>query len=888
MIKLTEYIVQILLMILAAAGSVHYLKLRQKMTIVLCCCCIGMFSFLSLKFVEEFLGLKEELIITALNEKCAESRGPEVDIMNLWIDGDVISYDDIVHDVVQGHWYIASGHYAWRPQEDTRFDGTATESITLSIPVGWERSVQFHGNAWRGYAIVKKPDGAKATINTYSEDNQIYSCWIGRSDTKMLLLNGIVKTFSFAAILAILTYLFIWVISKSMVDEGTEECQIMTQDRQLSNPKKIWIMSFLLTGTLAFLIMTFAVANLRERIKTEAVILPLAAKTESTPITEKECYTQRFKSDGTFNQIRLKFCSYGRENKSSTTVQLTVPSTGEVLGNWEVDNNSIGNDEITFALKHETGKGVYQLIVEGHNPEAETSIGIYLQDSSVYDGELLISGIVQNQNISIGLYQKTNIGYYMLIIVLSAAVLCTWIAFVLIFIWKLEWWKTAFVLIMSFGCVYLAIFPSVCVNDSWKHYITAYQYSNDFWGIKPSKEGTVMMRKDDYDEYCRFWKLGNYPGTGISPYFEEFDEFSIWCQDSSLVDCGARSLANTGGSASSIVASFPQALGLTLGRILSMGTIPCLFLARFFQLFAVSALISTAIKILPKGKEIFLMIALLPIFLQQITAFSYDGIAFGFAFLFIAFCIKLKTQMKNVSVCNCMFLLIATVGLCSCRGGMYIFLLILFILIPKQVLGKGLKIYLLGMGFFTLLLFFGGSYFSASTVVTGKSELIWGSPLQHPINVGLHFVSSVIDNIDIYWFGLFGNRMGWHEAIIPYSITFGFIVMLLIASLSVYNTDQDCAEFIDAKTRFVYLLPVVLTFGFCICVMYLGNNEHATKWNIWGVQGRYLIPVIPLLFFQIENRFVVLKKNIKPAMAYMFCVWEVVEIFYLMRIYVIR
>lgn len=880
MIKLTVNVVQLTLLILIMAGAIRCLKLKQKTTIALCCCCLVIFSLVSLKFTQEFAGLKEEITITAENEACAESRGKEVDIQNLRVDGELIT----TFDIVQGNWYINSRRYSWRPPEDSRWDGTATESIILKIPVGWARSIQFHGNSWRGYVTVEKPDGTAETMNTYSAEGQIYSCQIGKSDTKLLLLNGIIHIFSYAAILCLLSGLFVWIVRKSGLKESVEKQTEEVAECKKFNLKKRWLLSILLTGVLALLIAVCAVANLRGRVRTDAVVLASAAQSESAPITASDRYVQTFTSNGTFNQIQLQFCSYGRENRSNTTVQLVHCATGDVLEQWEIDNSHVGKDAVSFSLQNELSKGDYQLVLEGHNPDQETSIGIYLQDKNVYSGELQISGEEQKQNISIGLYQKTNLGYVMLTVVLSAAVLCTWIAFVLIFIWKPALWKIAFLLNICFGCVYLAIFPAGCVNDSWRHYVTAYQYSNDLLGIEPSMAGTVMMRKEDCEEFLRYRGLDR--AGGLSTYFEEVDELSLWCQDNTLSDCGEWSL--TTGSAASSIAYFPQTLGLTLGRIFSLGTIPCMFLARFLQLLTVAAMVSAAVKWIPTGKEMLLLIALLPIFQQQITAFSYDGIAFGLTFLWISIWAKLSTKTDRISVSDFICFLMSAIGLCACRGGMYIFLLILLAIIPRQVLGRGAKSFLFGTGIFTALTFFGATYFGTSANVSGKSDLIWGSPLQHPIDVCLHFISSMIENIDIYWSGSFGQQMGWSQGLVPHFVAFGFMVMLLAVSLADCNRDGACTGALDVKARIVCLLPVILVLGFCLGSMYVIEAHRSTKWSIWGVQGRYLIPVMPLVFFQVKSRFVVMRENIRPAIVYTFCIWEVVEIFYLMRTFLMR
>ncbi len=877
MIKATVGLSQILLLIFAGAGSIYCLKLKSKKSIAVCCCCLIVFSLLALKFNQTFVKVSDEIIIIAQNEKCEESRGTEVDISNLRIDGDVIKS----YNITNGHWYDHLDRYSWRPPEDSRWDGTATNSITIKVPVGWERSIQFQGNKWRGYVTVEKPDGTTETFDTYAPEVKIYSCEIGQSDTKLLLLQGVADISSYALILGLLTTLFVWGIKKEGTIEKSERQSKRGEVRPTSGSKRQWVWSGVFAGALAILLAIFSVANLQGRLKTDALILATGDQIESEPITAGAPYTQVFTANGTFNQIRLRFCTYGRENTASTTVQLVDDATEAVLGSWEIENASVSKDVVRLSLQEAQNKGVYRLVVEGHNPDEKTSIGIYLQEKSVYNGELFVSESLHDKDISIGLYQETNLGIYRLVCVLVAAVICAWLACVLLFIRKLELWKSAFVLVMGFGCVYLAIFPAGCINDSWKHYVTAYQCSNQILGITESETGTVMMRKDDCDEFIRYRNLSQ--KASITTYFEEFDEASLLCRNQTLMDCGENSLIIRSKNAASSIAYFPQILGLTLGRILSLGTIPCMFLARFLQLFSVAVMVSAAIKIIPSKKEILLLIALLPIFLQQVTAFSYDGIAFGLAFLFISVCMKLAIQTEKISVSSYAFLVIAVFGLCACRGGMYIFLLFLLTLIPKRVLSTLSKLYLLGGGIFVVLSLYGRTYLGVSS--GGNTDtLTFGPPLQHPIKLGLQFISSIIENIDIYWSGSFGQQMGWSEGIIPHFIAFGFMVMQLIVSLDDSHEESP----LGVKTRVIYLLPVLLTLGFCLGTMYLAESSRATEWNIWGVQGRYFLPVMPLVFFQVQNRSVVLARNVRPTIICAFCAWETIEIFYLMRTFVMR
>lgn len=882
MIKLTILLFQILVFCICILVTLYFLRPQNVRSRVLCIFCIFLFSLISRQIVQITPSIKDEVILTAQNAKREESNGTEVDIVSLMIDGVFVS----PFDAEDGHWYWVSNRYSWRPSDDKRWDGTATNQITLKVPVGWERYINFDENIYRGYVEVKRPDGVTEIVDTYSQEKLFFPYFIGRSETKLLILNGILQisiyAASFFSMTAILVLAARHIGSVDSVMTSGENKKLKVQKCQTYQFKSQIIKSIIAACLLGILIILFVLSNLWGRIKTDAQIMAFKPEVISEPITLENRYTQTFSANGTFNQIQLQFATFDRKNLRTTNVQLKNIMTKDIVNNWELDNSNITKDIVKLNLPQNCSKGQYELIISSNNSDSESCVGIYLQDKSIYNGKLHINGEFQNHDISIGLVQETHLGHLLLIGILSAAIICFWIAYLVLYVFRMDLWKAAFILIMSFGSLYLFIYPSGAVNDSWRHYLTAYDYSNAIFGIPKSSFGTVLMRKDDCDAFLRYRGINR--NASIELYFEEFDEFSIRCQDKTIADCGIRSLDYGSTSAASKIAYFPQTLGLTIGRFLSLGTVPCMFLARLLQLFVVATLLSLSIKIIPSRREMFLLVALLPIFLQQIAAFSYDGMAFGFSFLFISICTKLNSATEKISLSDLIFLLFSTIGLCACRGGIYIVTCIILLLVPGQVLSIFQKLCTLGIGIITVFAFYGKPYFSMTSTASNGGNLIYGSPFQHPIKVGLHFISSVIENIDLYWGGLLGEQMGWSQGSVPYFLAFGFAIMLMIVSLS----EDTSIHQLDKRSRFIYICPVILVLGICLCTMYLGESERATKWNIWGVQGRYLIPVLPLAFFQIQNQWVVLKKNIRPAIMTIFCAWEVVEIFYLMRAYLIR
>lgn len=652
-----------------------------------------------------------------------------------------------------------------------------------------------------------------------------------------------------------------------------------------SMPRNKWLLSFVALVGISLIVLLFASSNLHSRVKTKAQILIPQAEKVSDPISSRTIYDQEFVSRGTFNQIQLFFTPFARSNEGTTKVELIDGNTNLSIGSWSFENaKNITDEPILLDLDgNDLNKGIYRLKISSDNSNPDTSIGIFLQKGDIYEGELRVGDNIQESDISIGLYQKTYIGYFLLIGILAFSLICLWGAFVLLFIRKTDLWKVSIFLLMSFGMTYLFIFPSGTVNDTWRHYATVYEYSNELMGLPKGDSGTVRMRKSDWDTFVRYRGLAN-RNACIDQYFDEFDEFSWLCIDEALVESDIKSLSMANNTASSVVAYFPQIIGLTIGRLFSMGAIPCIFLSRLLQLICVALLIGLSVKIIPIGKEILLFLSLTPIFLQQVTAFSYDGMAFCFAFLFISLCTKLKLEKKIVYAEDYIVLLLSTIGVCACRGGMYAVLLTLLFMIPNSNLDLRKKYFIWFVGIITTLAFYGNSYLNITSSAGNENVLNLGSPFEHPVRIGMLFVSSLVENIDVYVGGMFGQQMGWNQSIIPFSLIFILILLTIVVSLS---SDSAPTSF-SAKDRVILFLPILFILGIALLSMYIGENHRATAWNIWGVQGRYFIPVLPLAFFQVQNRSIVLKKDIRKIIIYLFCNMEVLSTFSLLRIYLIR
>ena len=118
---------------------------------------------------------------------------------------------------------------------------------------------------------------------------------------------------------------------------------------------------------------------------------------------------------------------------------------------------------------------------------------------------------------------------------------------------------------------------------------------------------------------------------------------------------------------------------------------------------------------------------------------------------------------------------------------------------------------------------------------------------------------SITENISFYVESLVGSSLGWFAIEIPGLIIIGFVILLLISSLQEENKSQ-----LSGIQRGVIVgigggISLLVMLTFLIAETYIGSD------TIIGVQGRYFLPILPLILVSLKNKTIVLKKNINNS-----------------------
>lgn len=325
--------------------------------------------------------------------------------------------------------------------------------------------------------------------------------------------------------------------------------------------------------------------------------------------------------------------------------------------------------------------------------------------------------------------------------------------------------------------------------------------------------------------------------------------------------------------ASYFIQFIPQALGLTLARILNLNFIGSFYLGRLFNLLFYAVCVYYAVKQASKFKLLFSLIALMPMALHQAASFSYDSFINGTALLLIA--LLLKAIYGNGLLPKRDFFAIMVVGMIlSPTKLVYWAILLLAVLIPEERFGTRTKKYI-GVGvllFAGILLsaIFKLSFVLSRTVAVGADDLNWEG--QHNYTLGF-LISNPTVTLEIIFNSLKQLGIGWAYCAIGFSFSGLSLVvaqwipksylLLCLASVLIWQKDEAPLSRRDGVWR---RSAYILTFGIVslavVLIMLIGWTSDTYN-VVQGVQGRYFIPVAILPFMAIGYPLLRTKQSIE-------------------------
>lgn len=560
-----------------------------------------------------------------------------------------------------------------------------------------------------------------------------------------------------------------------------------------------------------------------------------------------------------FLGFEVRFATYGRVNYN--LVKVTLQDENEVLYTWKFGADILEDNQYAIFLlpeKIEQAQGEEYIVrIETSSVEEEkgNNITVYstLDKSNISDETLYGNGILPEGTLDIRTITGYLRGRWIVAISIFVSILIMGIA---VFVGRnknLSIEKKYLILAGFIGFIYLLVLPFGIGADENKHMMRIFEIS----------EGHMLSEKGENGAGGRIMADNLVPFDYIDSYSEVG---SYWNVSLNYDEPVSYTFGNT--ALYSPVSYLPQVLSVAVAKLFTDRTVVIAMFAKIAGLIFCLTTMYFSVKNLPVKKECLILIAAMPMFMQQMVVITADGflngIAIGFTayVLYLSYCYKEQIQPRQIALIYlCMILL----GLCKI---VFLPLCLLAFSIPWEKFGSKKKYWislLTGFGV-TCVANLGWLVISSSYLYEVRDGVDSGMQvlhvLQHPINYLNVIYNTILEKHEIIFWEFFGDGLGALNIHVDRWIYYFFAALLLI--LAVAKTDDIEIRIKDKIIMFIVTVGAVLLIFTSEYVQWTAVANEVIE----GIQGRYFIPVALIICIMLENK--ALRLNKKDLEKYLF------------------
>ena len=395
------------------------------------------------------------------------------------------------------------------------------------------------------------------------------------------------------------------------------------------------------------------------------------------------------------------------------------------------------------------------------------------------------------------------------------------------------------VIALAWGVVQVFLVPPLQVPDEGDHWFRAWALTDG--QLTADKQGMITLPASfapTADLYKRLVDVAVLPlsldgQAGFAGYEQLFNTPG----PSGTIRIPSR-VANYGP-----VGYVPQAVGIGLGRLVGAPPLTCFYLARLGNLLAAVALLFFAIRLAPFGKQLFALVALLPMTMFELASVSCDALTISGAIFFTALLLwaSNRVTLRRVDVA---LVLAASALLLNVKPGYWALVLLVLLIRPAQLRGRiryvafvaGNALVVVGVFLIVFLLTAGDGRVQAVGAPHAQLLFILHQPLGFLgilwSNVCGHLLAWTIESIGI---------LGWFTIALPAA----FYLLIFVAGPMFLIRTSD--EEVGPELRSRALLAAVGVAVFLTMAVALYAFLEPIGSGFVSIQGRYLGPVWLLL-----------------------------------------
>lgn len=406
--------------------------------------------------------------------------------------------------------------------------------------------------------------------------------------------------------------------------------------------------------------------------------------------------------------------------------------------------------------------------------------------------------------------------------------------------------ENLYLFVMSIVCLsFLITMPTFKNHDEYYHWLKAYEVSNGHLAtpIEDGVQGSQMPNAVSEIFPSSNWINMDYTDVKNNLSVRvNYDEHGIHNAETAAVY--------------SFVQYIPQSTGIALSKLVTHRAYLMTYAGRIFNMIISVLLGYFAIKIIPFGKAVLFVLAAIPTTIEAFTSLSPDALTISLSFVYFAYILRLSFDKKyKYRIKDFIILLLMSVMLALCKI-VYLPLVGLILLVPTEKFKDGklkykvinfLIIFIISTLANLAWLSYASRYLS--NFRDGDSAVQVLLALKNPI----HFIQMILYSMNIYGskyvLSLFGYDIGWGELVKLYCVVpYTFI---LLSFLSLFG-DKRLKEKFTFFQCIICILVAVAIIGLIFASLYVQWTTVGAT-SILGVQGRYFLPILPIIMFIIGS-----------------------------------
>lgn len=512
----------------------------------------------------------------------------------------------------------------------------------------------------------------------------------------------------------------------------------------------------------------------------------------------------------------------------------------------------------------------FTIVLEAENINENLNLGIGYTTKNVENAELKINGEICGYTLNIQTADHQFL-YWKMWAVFGAALIYVMLVGTYLALAVLDMKPEKVFLFTGaiLGIIYMLLLPPLSVPDEEAHLKQAYYYSNQIMGVEQPKDGALCMDLEDFHAMQKF---------ETTPSLSEYDTLKDEIRKLGR-EKGTKEIAFSDTQAP-MVTYLPGILGLTIGRLFGLNGILVICLGRICSLLFYLFTMYLFIRLMPFGKSAAFIMAILPMTIQQCTSYSYDSVVIEMAFIYLAVLLQLLYQEKPIEKWQMAVYAVCVIILSICKGGTYIPLCLLTLLIPASRFGskKGKRIFSGSMLAISIVSFLTSTlsyvlYVAAPTAAQAADTYLGNDAygmaglLADPFGFLQLALRTFFKSGDGFIETMLGMQLGWLNIDVSRFVIYGMLLLMILSVLYTESDRQQEGLIVTVPQKITFFMVSVCSVGIVFASMFMSWTPKGST-AIEGIQGRYFLPLLPILLLLFRNQNVVVKRDMSKKMMY--------------------